>query len=136
MPVYEVRNYFIDLPWMETYKKWARESAVSALKTLLPKYGGELVGFWIANDEKENIYGGKCVDQVPKDSVPGAANVTWVIKWPSKAARDAALPKLFVEDPDWQVCEKLRDSMGIRLNTEYLRIEARFCEDYALTAKL
>ena len=82
----EVRNYLFgkDPAQFDCYRKWALETGGPALKGLLPHVGGDVVGFWVATDScpAAEIEGSQHQDCTP-------TNVTWVIRWPSKAARDA-----------------------------------------------
>ena len=75
---------------LEPRRRWGRHATTKqargdpALKGLLPHVGGEVVGFWLSTDA------------CPEPEVEGSevesctnTNVTWVIRWPSKEARDA-----------------------------------------------
>ena len=82
----EVRNYLFgsDAAQFECYRRWAIETGAPALKGLLPHVGGEVVGFWVATDAcpEPELEGSEVEACTP-------TNVTWVIRWPSKACRDA-----------------------------------------------
>lgn len=82
----EVRNYLFgkDPAQYACYRAWAQEIGVPALKGLLPHVGGEVVGFWLSTDScpTPEVEGSERHRSTP-------TNVTWVIRWPSKAARDA-----------------------------------------------
>jgi len=108
--LYEIRDYHYRPDLIEAYKKWALGATVVLRRNL------DVVGFWVDEGEhKPEITG-----STPIDSPIGSANVTWIIRWDSKAARDAAMKTVF-SAPDWQaVWARHPDPNG------YRQISARF----------
>jgi hypothetical protein len=88
--IYEIRDYHYRRDLFEDYKKWAEE-AVPVLKDKL-----DLVGFWVDSGIEADLRGTD-----PMDSPIGHANVTWIIRWESKEARDELFPKAMGSD-EWQ----------------------------------
>jgi len=78
--IYEVRDYHYRPDLFEAYKKWAEE-AVPVLRKRL-----DVVGFWVW----DGANGAEITGSNPQKSPIGEANVTWIIRWESKAARDGA----------------------------------------------
>ena len=76
--MFEIRNYHYDPTKFEAYKEWAINDAVPYLKANL-----DIVGFWIDNGIEPELLGAD-----PDANKHGSANVTWVIRWDSKEARD------------------------------------------------
>lgn len=110
--IYEVRDYHYRPDLFEAYKKWAEE-AVPVLRKRL-----DVVGFWVW----DGASGAEITGSNPQKSPIGEANVTWIIRWESKAARDAAMKSAFAGD-DWQaVWAKHPDPNG------YVQMAARFME--------
>lgn len=110
--LYEIRDYHYRADLFEPYKKWAEELAVPVLKEKL-----DVVGFWISNGEAPEVAGTD-----PIESSIGYANVTWIIRWDNKAARDKGLPAA-LESDEWKaVWAKHPDQDG------YQQILARFME--------
>ena len=109
----EIRNYHYRPDLFEAYREWAINDAVPFLKEAL-----DVVGFWISNGEAEELTGSD-----PKEHPHGAANVTWIIRWDSKAARDKAFAEVFGGE-GWQaVWDKHPDQNG------YLQMQAKFMEE-------
>ena len=108
--LYEIRDYHYRPDLIEAYKKWALDATVVLRRNL------DVVGFWVDEGEhKPEITG-----SAPIDSPIGSANVTWIIRWDSQAARDAAMKTVF-SAPDWQaVWARHPDPNG------YRQISARF----------
>jgi hypothetical protein len=108
--LYEIRDYHYRPDLIDAYQKWA-EDAVVVLRRKL-----DVVGFWVdAGIAPPEITGTR-----PIDSPIGSANVTWIIRWESKAARDLAMKDAF-GGPDWQaVWARHPDPNG------YLQLSARF----------
>ena len=76
----------------------------------------DVVGFWVW-DGASNA---EITGTNPQKSPIGEANVTWIIRWESKAARDAAMKGAFAGD-DWAaVWAKHPDPNG------YVQMAARF----------
>jgi len=112
--LYEIRNYQFEPTLFEAYKAWARTRALPWLTTQL-----DLVGFWTNVAERVEI------DMVPTDE-PATANITWIIRWPDKATRDAEFDRVF-GSAEW--AEIFKDVPGGRRS--YLRTEAKFTEQLA-----
>jgi len=109
--LYEIRNYHFDPDQFTAYKKWAREQALPYIDKTL-----ELVGFWATTEEDSEVTGVE-MDQL------GSANITWILKWPDKATRDADFAKAFGSD-EWR---KIFDQVPGGLQS-YRRMEAKFTE--------
>ncbi len=110
--MFEIRDYHYRPDLFTEYKVWA-EAAVVVLRQKL-----DVVGFWI--DE------GKLAPEIagsePVESPIGTANVTWILKWDNKEARDATLKTAF-SGPEWEaVMAKHPDPNG------YLQMSSRFMD--------
>jgi hypothetical protein len=111
--MYEIRDYHYRPDLIEGYKKWA-EAAVVVLRDKL-----DVVGFWIdEGDIEPEISGSNTID-----SPIGSANVTWIIRWASKEARDATMQTAFSGEAWDAVMAKHPDPNG------YLQISSRFMEE-------
>lgn len=111
--MFEIRSYHYDPNQFEAYKQWAIDDAVPYLKANL-----DIVGFWIDNGEAPELSGAD-----PAEHKHGSANITWIIRWDSKAARDEGHKTLFQGD-GWQaVWAKHPDANG------YLQMEAKFADE-------
>jgi hypothetical protein len=110
--IYEVRDYHYRPDLIDAYERWAVDAVVVLRRKL------DVVGFWVdAGKHAPEVRGSR-----PFQSPIGHANVTWVIRWPSKAARDEAMKTAFA-GPDWQaVWAKHPDPDG------YLQIASRFMD--------
>ncbi len=109
--IYEIRDYHYRPDIFDDYKAWA-EAAVPVLRAHM-----DVQGFWIDSGDTPEITGTN-----PIDSPIGSANVTWIIRWDSREARDAGMGSL-LDNPDWQaVWAKHPDQNG------YLQMSARFME--------
>ena len=107
--IYEIRDYHYRRDIFDAYRAWADE-AVPVLKDQL-----DLVGFWIDDGIAPEVLGSN-----PEDPEIGRANVTWIIRWESKAVRDAEFPKVIASD-EWQaVWRKHPDPNG------YIQMLGRF----------
>jgi len=111
--MFEIRNYHYDPAKFAPYKKWAVEEAVPYLKANF-----DVVGFWIGNGDEPEYKG-----QDPMDLKHGAANVTWIIRWDSREAREAGHVRVFQGDGWKDIWSRHPDANG------YLQIEARFAEE-------
>lgn len=109
--LYEIRDYHYRPDIFDAYKAWA-EQAVPVLRAKL-----DVLGFWIDRGLPPEITGTS-----PVDSPIGSANVTWIIRWDSKAARDEGL-KAAIESDEWKaVWSRHPDPNG------YLQMSARFMD--------
>lgn len=111
--MYEIRDYHYRRDIFDQYKKWA-EDAVVVLRDKL-----DVVGFWIDEGQIEPEISG--TDMI--DSPIGTANVTWIIRWDSKEARDAAMQTAFTGEAWDAVMARNPDPNG------YLQISSRFMEE-------
>ena len=110
---YEIRDYHYRRDIFQDYKRWAEQLAVPVLRKHL-----DVVGFWLDSGSTPEITGSD-----PIESPIGSATVTWIIRWPSKQAREAGLARL-VDAEDWkQVWAQHPDADG------YLQMSARFMEE-------
>ena len=110
--MYEIRDYHYRRDIFDQYKRWAEE-AVVVLRDKL-----DVVGFWIDEGQIEPEIGGS----EPFDSPIGTANVTWILRWESKAARDETMKTAF-SGAQWEaVMAKHPDPNG------YLQLSSRFME--------
>ncbi len=108
--IYEIRDYHYRPDLFAAYKKWATDAVVVLRRRL------DVLGFWI----DEGAIAPEISGSKPIDSPIGTANVTWIIRWESKAAREAAMKQAF-EGADWQeVWARHPDPNG------YLQMSARF----------
>ena len=108
----EIRSYHYDPAKFDAYKQWALDEAVPFLKANL-----NIVGFWLDNGTPPEVAGSN-----PAPQPIGSANVTWIIEWDSKEARDAGHKEVF-GGAGWQdIWSRHPDADG------YLQMEARFAE--------
>lgn len=113
--MFEIRNYHYAPEKIDAYKKWAVEHAIPFLQSHL-----DIVGFWIDNIAPAEISGHK-----PMLLEHGSANVTWIIRWDSMAARNKFRNEV-LKAQQWQkIWNKHPDITG------YLQIESRFTELYS-----
>ena len=109
--IYEIRDYHYLPEKFAAYKTWAEE-AVPVLKELL-----DVVGFYMDEGVEPEVSGSD-----PQRPSIGYANITWIIRWPSKAERDAQFAEVF-SSPAWQaVWAKHPDPNG------YVQMVSRFTE--------
>ena len=110
--IYEIRNYHFKPDRFDEYKAWARDQALPFLNKEL-----DLVGFWTNLPDASDITG------APMDEL-GSANITWVIRWPDKAARDATMGSVFTGDEWGKIFENVPGGME-----SYIRMESKFAEN-------
>jgi len=111
--MFEIRNYHYDPQKFDAYKKWAIEDAAPFLKANL-----DVVGFWVANGQPAELTGSD-----PQENKHGSANVTWIIRWDSREARDKGFKEVF-QGKGWQaVWAKHPDADG------YLQMESKFADE-------
>ena len=111
--MFEIRNYHYNPEKFDVYKEWAINDAVPFLKANL-----DIVGFWIDNGDEPELMGAD-----PDANKHGSANVTWIIRWDSKEARDAGHKEVF-QGVGWQaVWARHPDANG------YLQMEAKFADE-------
>jgi hypothetical protein len=109
--LYEIRNYHFKPERFEEYKVWAREQALPFLTQEL-----DLVGFWANTSAQPDVTG------APMDEL-GSANLTWIIRWPDRATRDARMDEVFTGDAWGEIFANVPGGME-----SYLRLEAKFAE--------
>ncbi|WP_419950605.1 hypothetical protein [Candidatus Palauibacter sp.] len=109
--IYEVRTYHFDPARFEEYAEVARGEYIRYLREHL-----DIAGFWIDSGIPAEVRGAE------QDEL-GPGNVTWVIRWASKAERDERLPQV-LGTPEWG--EIFAEVPGG--GASYLRIEVRFME--------
>ena len=109
--LYEVRTYHFDPARFEEYAEVARGEYIRYLREHL-----DIVGFWIDAGVPAEVRGAE------QDEL-GPGNVTWVIRWASKAERDERLPQV-LGTPEWG--EIFAEVPGG--GASYRRIEVRFME--------
>jgi hypothetical protein len=89
--IVEIRDYTIESRSFTAYKQWAIDLAAPWLKANL-----DVIDFWMDDGIEAEVSG-----SAPNVSTNGQANVCWIIRWPSKAARDEQFGS-FPENPEWQ----------------------------------
>jgi hypothetical protein len=104
------------------------------LKGTLPKYGGEVVGFWVSipGEQPDPEYTEATVPVAsPTSGACTPTNVTWVIRWKDKAAREAGW-KGFRGDklyPEMGAARKrICAAKGFDAKS-YKQIEVKYCVD-------
>lgn len=108
--IVEIRDYTIEPEWFAAYKEWANEHAAPWLRANL-----DVIDFWMDDGIEPEVTG-----SAPAVSPNGQANVCWIIRWPSKAARDEQFAKK-MSSPQW------REIWSKHPNEKaYLQMNARF----------
>lgn len=110
--VYEIRSYYLQEDQVDNYREWISTYGLPHIRKHL-----DVVGFWIEGEHEADVSG------VPMDEL-GPANVTWIIRWPSRDARDEGMGKTF-GTPEWQ--EIFAKFPGGR--EAYVRTEVRFFDE-------
>ena len=108
--IFEIRNYHFDPALFEDYKVWAKTKALAYLDREL-----DLIGFWATSEGTEII--GADMDEL------GSANITWIIRWPDKATRDAQFGTIMDTDEWKEIFATVPGGMA-----SYKRMEAKFTE--------
>ncbi len=111
-PVYEIRSYYLQEDQVDNYREWISTHGLPHIRKHL-----DVVGFWIQGEHEAQISG------VEMDDL-GPANVTWVIRWSSREARDEGMSKTF-GTPEWQ--EIFAKFPGGR--EAYVRTEVRYFDE-------
>ena len=109
--MFEIRNYYFEPTLFEDYKAWAKARALPFLAKEL-----DLVGFWTSLPEPAQITG-LAMDKL------GPANITWIIRWPDMATRDATFARVFTGEAWADIFKHVPG--GVK---SYLRMEAKFTE--------
>ena len=81
-------------------------------------YNHDIMGFWIDNGIEPELLGTD-----PDANKHGSANVTWVIRWDSKEARDQGHKEVFQGEGWQEVWARHPDANG------YLQMEAKFADE-------
>jgi hypothetical protein len=111
--MYEIRSYHYVPEKFEVYRKWAVDDAVPFLKANL-----DIVGFWISNGDEPELTGSD-----PQPIKHGVANVTWIIRWDDREAREEGFKNVLGGEGWAKVWAKHPDADG------YLQMEARFADE-------
>lgn len=88
--IVEIRDYTIEPAWFEAYRDWARDHAAPWLKANL-----DVIDFWVDDGIEPQVAGSS-----PAESPNGQPNVCWIIRWPSRDARDTGYAA-FTDNPEW-----------------------------------
>lgn len=108
--IVEIRDYTIEPEWIDAYRTWAEDLAGPCLKANL-----DVVDFWVDQGEEAEVSGSN-----PVVSPNGQPNVCWVLRWPSRQARDEGWAA-FRTISEWQ------EIWAKHPNTNaYLQINVRF----------
>ncbi len=108
--IVEVRDYTIEPEWFEAYRDWAQDLAAPWLMANL-----DVIDFW-CDDGQEALVTGKAA----AEPANGQANVCWIIRWPSRQAREDGF-EAFRANPEWQAIWSKHP------NTDaYLQMNVRF----------
>lgn len=82
--IVEIRDYTIEPEWFDAYKEWADRLAAPWLRANL-----DVIDFWLDCGIEAEVNG-----SAPRVSEHGQPNVCWIIRWPSKAEREAQFPRI------------------------------------------
>lgn len=108
--IVEIRDYTIEPEWFDAYREWAISLAAPWLKENL-----DVIDFWLDAGIEAEVSGSS-----PVVSPNGQPNVCWIIRWPSRAARDEGFAG-FVSNPEWQAIWEKHPNPNA-----YLQMNARF----------
>ena len=108
--IVEIRDYTIEPDQFEAYKEWAVSLAAPWLLSNL-----DVIDFWMDDGMEPEVTGSN-----PQVSENGQANVCWIIRWPSKEAREAEFRER-MSHPDWQAIWAKHPCPNA-----YLQMNARF----------
>lgn len=89
--IVEIRDYTIEAEWFPAYRDWATNYAAPWLKANL-----DVIDFWVDVGLEPLVTG-----SAPAVSPNGQPNVCWIIRWPSRDARDEAYRETFAS-PGWK----------------------------------
>ena len=108
--IVEIRDYTIEAEWFEAYRDWASELAGPWLRENL-----DVIDFWVDDGHEPEVAG-----SAPVVSPNGQPNVCWIIRWPSRAAREEGF-RTTLGSQEWQ------DIWAKHPNTNaYLHLNVRF----------
>jgi hypothetical protein len=110
--IVEVRDYTIEAEWLEPYRTWATDLAGPFLAANL-----DVIDFWMDEGEEAEVSGSN-----PVVSPNGQPNVCWIIRWPSREAREAGWEQ-FRADPEWQAiwAKHPNTAAYLQINVRFLR---------------
>ena len=108
--IVEIRDYTIDPEWFDAYRQWAIDHAAPWLINNL-----DVIDFWMDDGIEPEVAG-----SAPVVSPNGQPNVCWIIRWPSKAAREEGFSD-FAKNPEWQAVWEKHPNPN-----SYLHTNARF----------
>lgn len=114
--IVEIRDYTIEPEHFQAYRNWATEFAAPWLRANL-----DLIDFWMDVGLEAEVSGSN-----PRVSENGQPNVTWIIRWASKAERDANFRKTMGRE-EWKAIWALHPCPN-----GYLQMNARFLRSSAL----
>ena len=110
--IVEVRDYTIDADWLDAYRQWATELAVPWLRQHL-----DLVDFWMEDGYDAEVSG---TNAVPPAN--GQPNVCWIIRWPSKTARDEQFNSIMTQKGWRDIWAKHPNSNAyLQMNVRFMR---------------
>jgi len=111
--IVEIRDYTIESDWLDAYRTWARDHAVPWLMAS----DLDVIDFWVDDGEEALVTGS--APSVPPNGQP---NVCWIIRWPSRQAREEGYAA-FTSDPGWhEVWAKHPNPKAyLQLNVRFMR---------------
>ena len=113
--IIEIRDYTIDPNRFDAYKVWAEDLAVPWLKANL-----DIIDFWMDCGLEPEVAG-----TTPAVSPNGQPNVTWIIRWDSRAVREEQFAAT-MGSPEWQkIWAKHPCADGyLHMNARFMRASA------------
>ena len=113
--IVEIRDYTIEADRFNDYKNWAVAKAAPWLRANL-----DVIDFWLDDGIDAEVSGSD-----PRVSPNGQPNVCWIIRWPSKADRDAGF-ETFVANSEWQAiwAEHPCPDAYLQMNARFMRASA------------
>ncbi len=88
--IVEIRDYTIDPDWFPAYRQWAADHAAPWLRANL-----DVIDFWVDDGHEPEVTGSN-----PQVSPNGQPNVCWIIRWPSRQAREESF-RSTLGGPEW-----------------------------------
>ena len=113
--IVEIRDYTIEPEWFAAYKAWADSLAAPWLRANL-----DVIDFWLDCGIEAEVNG-----SAPSVSENGQANVCWIIRWASKADRDARFGKV-MGSVEWREiwAEHPNTNAYLQQNVRFMRAAA------------
>lgn len=110
--IVEIRDYTIEAEWLEPYRAWAEGRAAACLKDNL-----DVIDFWMDDGQEAEVSG-----SAPSVSPNGQPNVCWIIRWPSREAREAGWEE-FRANEEWQAiwAEHPNPKAYLQINVRFMR---------------